>query len=76
MGVAKVAQRHGKPVIAIGGGLAPDAGAVHEHGIAAVFAAVSRPCTVPEALAAAEINLRTAARNVAAALQLGARILR
>jgi glycerate kinase len=76
MGVAKVAQRHGKPVIAIGGGLAPDAGAVHEHGIAAVFAAVSRPCTVAEALAAAEINLRTAARNVAAALQLGARILR
>ena len=43
-------------------------------GIDAVFAAVSRPCTVAEALAGAEQNLRTAARNVAAALRLGARI--
>jgi len=74
MGVARVAARHGVPVIAIGGGLAPDAGAVHAHGIDAVFAAVSRPCTVAEALAAAEANLRTAARNMAAALKLGARI--
>jgi glycerate kinase len=74
MGVARVAAAHGVPVIAIGGGLAPDAGAVHAHGIDAVFAAVSRPCTVAEALAGAEANLRTAARNVAAALRLGARI--
>jgi glycerate kinase len=74
MGVARVAGVHGIPVIAIGGGLAPDAGAVHAHGIAAVFAAVSRPCTVAEALAAAETNLRTAARNMAAALKLGARL--
>jgi len=74
MGVARLAARHGVPVIAIGGGLAPDAGAVHAHGIDAVFAAVSRPCTVAEALAAAECNLRTAARNMAAALKLGARI--
>ena len=74
MGVARVAAAHGVPVIAIGGGLAPDAGAVHAHGIDAVFAAVSRPCTVAEALAAADANLRTAARNVAAALKLGARL--
>jgi glycerate kinase len=60
------------PVIAIGGGLAPDAGAVHAHGIDAVFAAVSHPCTVAEALADAAQNLRAAARNVAAALRLGA----
>jgi glycerate kinase len=74
MGVARVAAVHGVPVIAIGGGLAPDAGAVHAHGIDAVFAAVSRPCTVAEALADAAQNLRTAARNVAAALQMGARL--
>jgi len=74
MGVARVAAIHGVPVIAIGGGLAPDAGAVHAHGIDAVFAAVSRPCTVAEALADAAQNLRTAARNVAAALRLGARL--
>jgi glycerate kinase len=74
MGVARVAAIHGVPVVAIGGGLAPDAGAVHAHGIDAVFAAVSRPCTVAEALADAAQNLRTAARNVAAALRLGARL--
>jgi len=74
MGVARVAGVHGIPVIAIGGGLAADAGAVHAHGIEAVFAAVSRPCTVAEALAAAQANLRAAARNVAAALRLGARL--
>lgn len=74
MGVARIAARHRVPVIALGGSLAADAGVVHSHGIAAVFAAVARPCTVPEALAAAEANLRGAARNVAAALQLGAHI--
>jgi glycerate 2-kinase len=74
MGVAKVAARHGKPVLAIGGSLAPDAGAVHAHGIDAVFAAVARPCTVAEALAGAEDNLRRAARNVGAALALGRRL--
>jgi glycerate kinase len=72
VGVARVAQRHGKPVIGIAGSLAPGAAAVHEHGINAVFAAVSRPCTVEEALAAAAVNVRNAARNIAATLRLGA----
>jgi glycerate kinase len=75
VGVARVAQRHGKPVIAVGGCLAADAGAVHGHGIDAIFSAVSRPCTVREALDAAAVNLRSAARNIAAALRLGAQIL-
>jgi len=74
IGVAKVAQRHGKPVIAIAGGLAPGAAAVHAHGIDAVFGAVSRPCTVEEALASAAVNVRSAARNIAAVLSLGARL--
>jgi glycerate kinase len=76
MGVARVARAHGKPVIAIGGSLAPDAGAVHEHGIEAVFAAVRRPCSLEEALAAGADNLRLAARNVAAALRLGGQLVR
>jgi glycerate kinase len=71
IGVAKVAQRHGKPVIAIAGGLASGAAAVHAHGIDAVFGAVSRPCTVEEALAGAAVNVRSAARNIAAVLSLG-----
>ena len=74
MGVANVARRHGKPVVAIGGSLAADADAVHAHGIEVVTAAVARPCSVAEALAAAGDNLRRAARNLAAALALGARL--
>ncbi|WP_343732806.1 glycerate kinase [Duganella sp.] len=72
VGVARVAQRHGKPVIAIGGSLGTAAAEVHAHGIAAVFGSVSRPCTVDEALAAAAVNVRNAARNIAATLRLGA----
>jgi glycerate kinase len=72
VGVARVAQRHGKPVIAIGGSLGTGAAAVHAHGIAAVFGSVSRPCTVEEALAHAAVNVRNAARNIAAAIGLGA----
>jgi len=74
MGVAQVARRHGKPVVAIGGSLANDADAVHAHGIEVVVAAVARPCSVADALAAADANLRRAARNLAAALALGARL--
>ena len=74
MGVANVARRHGKPVVAIGGSLAVDADAVHAHGIEVVVAAVARPCSVAEALAAGADNLRRAARNLAAALALGGRL--
>ena len=74
MGVAQVARRHGKPVVAIGGSLAVDADAVHEQGIEVVVAAVARPCSVAEALAAGADNLRRAARNLAAALALGGRL--
>jgi glycerate kinase len=74
IGVARVAQRHGKPVIAIAGGLASGAAVVHAHGIDAVFGAVSRPCTVEEALADAARNVRVAARNIAAVLCLGGKL--
>jgi glycerate kinase len=74
IGVARVAQRHGKPVIAIAGSLSTGAGAVHAHGIDAVFGAVSRPCTVEEALANAAVNVRVAARNIAAVLCLGGKL--
>lgn len=74
VGVARVARRHGKPVIALGGSLGNGAAAVHEHGIDAVFGSVSRPCTVEEALAAAAANVRDAARNIAATLRVGARL--
>ncbi|MCH4090250.1 glycerate kinase [Acetobacter sp.] len=70
-GVAALAERLGKPVIAFGGSLGIDVEKVHQVGIAAVFASVSRPCTLVEALAEARPNLIRAARNVAATLRLG-----
>jgi glycerate kinase len=72
IGVARVAKAAGKPVLAIGGCLSPDAGAVLGHGIDAIFSSVARSCTVAEALANAQENLQTIAHNAAAALKLGA----
>ncbi|BCL76859.1 glycerate kinase [Jeongeupia sp. HS-3] len=71
IGVARVAKRHGKPVIGIAGCLTPDVGVVHEHGIDAVFSVLYHACSVDEALAKAAGNVRMAARNVAATLQIG-----
>ncbi|MDL5367420.1 glycerate kinase [Xanthomonas sp. NCPPB 2654] len=71
LGVARIAKRHGKPVVAIGGGLGADAALLHAHGIDAMFGAVPRPCTLEQALAEAGANLRRAARNVAEAIRIG-----
>jgi glycerate kinase len=71
LGVASIAKRLGKPVIGIAGSLAPDAGMVYAHGLAAIFGTVHQPCTLEDALANATANLRQAARNIAAAVRLG-----
>lgn len=71
VGVARIAKKHGVPVIAIGGGLADDTAVVHQHGIDAVFATVNRPCSLEMALRDARSNLRSAARNIAACLKIG-----
>jgi glycerate kinase len=71
VGVARLAQQYGKPVVAIGGCLGNGVELVYQHGIVASVAAVSRPCTVAQALAEARQNLQLAARNVAALLKLG-----
>jgi glycerate kinase len=71
IGVARLAKRYGKPVIGIAGCLSPDAGVVHEHGIDAVFSVLSQACSVEEALSHATENVRSASRNIAAALKVG-----
>ena len=76
IGVARVAARHGVPVVGLSGALTPDSSAVHAHGIAAVFSAVRSVCTVEEALRDAAANVRATARNIAMALQLGQRLAR
>ncbi|TWY38369.1 glycerate kinase, partial [Serratia marcescens] len=73
IGVARVAKRHGVPVIAIAGSLTPDYQVVHQHGIDAAFSVLDRIVTLEEALADADCNLQVTARNVAAVWQLAQR---
>ncbi|KIH77242.1 glycerate kinase [Geoalkalibacter ferrihydriticus] len=74
LGVARLAQRRGKPVIAIAGSLAADMDSVHQQGIEAVFSVLREIGTLSEALENAAVNLRMSARNVAAVLRLGQRL--
>lgn len=71
VGVAKVAKRHNKPVIGIAGSLTADVGVVHQHGLDAVFSVIYTVCTLDEALENAAENVRMAARNIAATLNVG-----
>lgn len=66
IGVARVAKAAGVPTIALAGGMTPDYGVVHPHGLDAVFSVLCRISTLQEALAQAHDNLRVTARNVAA----------
>ncbi|CAI1085948.1 Glycerate kinase [Serratia quinivorans] len=70
IGVARVAKRHGLPVIGIAGSLSKDYQVVHQHGIDAAFSVLDRVVTLEEALTDAATNLEVTARNVAALWQL------
>lgn len=70
IGVARVAKRHGLPVIGIAGSLSKDYQVVHQHGIDAAFSVLDRVVTLEEALTDAADNLEVTARNVAAVWQL------
>ncbi|MET7142606.1 glycerate kinase [Xanthomonas sp. PPL139] len=74
VGLARIARRHGVPVLAIAGGLGDGASALHAQGIDALFGAVQRVSTREAALADAADALRQAARNVAVAIALGQRL--
>ncbi|MGW8311935.1 MAG: glycerate kinase [Desulfuromonadales bacterium] len=70
VGVARIAARHGVPVIGIAGSLGPGSEKVKEHGISALFCMVKGPCSLPEALAGAAENLCELSKNVAATIKL------
>ena len=74
IGVARIAQRHGVPVIAIAGSLSDNIDALHGQGIEAAFSAISRVSTLDEAFCHASENLQNSARNIAAALAIGKRL--
>jgi len=74
IGVARVAKRYNKPVIAIGGSLTKDVDVVFEHGLDAVFSVLYTICTLEEALENAAENLRKTARNIAATIRLAQKL--
>jgi glycerate kinase len=70
MGVARVAQRQGVPVVILAGTLGEGYQALYEHGINAAFAIVSGPMTLADACADAPRLLRERARDVVRLWQL------
>jgi glycerate kinase len=50
VGVAKLAKTKNIPVIAIAGGVADDAGEVHNHGIDSIFSIMNYPMTLEDAM--------------------------
>ncbi len=74
IGVARVAKRYNKPVIAIGGSLTKDVDVVFDHGLDAVFSVLYSICTLDEALDNAADNLRKSARNIAATIRLAQKL--
>ena len=60
IGVARLAKKYGKSVIAFSGCVTDDARLTNDHGIDAFFPIVKRPCTLLEAM-----NVDTAYKNLA-----------
>ncbi len=50
IGVARIAKKYGKPVIAFSGAVTTDASVCNNHGIDAFFPAVRKPCSLEEAM--------------------------
>ncbi len=59
IGVAKLAKKYGKPVIAFSGCVTDDASVCNEYGIDAFFPIVRKPCTLDEAM-----NIDNAYKNL------------
>ena len=58
-GVAKIAKKYGKPIIALAGSVAPCAGGCNENGIDAFFSVLNEPVSLEEAM-----DKQTAMRNL------------
>ncbi|MFT6926172.1 MAG: glycerate kinase [Psychromonas sp.] len=70
IGVARMAKKHGIPVIGIAGCLSKDCDVVHEYGIDSVFSAVSSASSLEKAFRDAAVNVEMTARNIAALLMI------
>lgn len=70
MGVARLANQHGVPTVAIVGGLAVDDAVLYDAGLQAVLPVVTQPVTLSEALANAAQQVERAALRLGYLLQL------
>jgi glycerate kinase len=73
-GVAAAARRHGVPVVAIGGGLSDDAGAVFAHGIDGLESATPNAMALDVAIKKSRQYLQDAAERVARMIVVGQRM--
>lgn len=64
LGVAKLAKKYGLPVVAMAGGIAPDAEKVYEQGIDALFPILPGPLSRREAMSGAGFYLEKAAARM------------
>ena len=69
LGVALVAKKYGKPVIALAGRVGGDIDGLYSQGIAAIFGIVDGASTLPDALAAGPANIERTAANVVRLLE-------
>ena len=70
-GIARLAGEYGVPVIAIGGGLADDAGTAFNHGINGLEAAIARDMPLDEALANSREYVANAAERAMRLIKIG-----
>jgi len=70
IGVAKVAGKHQKPVVAFAGRIGEGIDDLYEQGIGAVFGILPGACDLQEALRQGEANMERAAENVMRLLML------
>ena len=70
-GLARLAGAYGVPVVAIGGGLADDAGEVFRHGIGGLEAAIARDMTLDEALSNSREYIANATERVIRLIRIG-----
>ncbi len=71
VGVARLAKKHGKPVVAFSGCVTKDATACNAHGIDAFFPILRTPCTLEEAM-----NTENAFANLSATAEQAFRLIK
>jgi glycerate kinase len=70
VGVSRMAQKRGIPTIALAGALGDGCSELRTAGIQGCFSVLSKPCSLDDALANAEQNVRYTAQNLAGVLEL------